>query len=104
MRIKNHPILNFEKELTNVNFEFDGKTYSGIKGQPIVCALHDAGVLVLGHSHKGRTRGLYCAIGNCSSCLATVNGISNVRLCTEMLDEGMIIHKQQGKKVLRDVD
>lgn len=99
MRIKNHPVLKFESQ-KEVSFIFDGKTYKGIEGQPIVCALHDSGVMVLGHSHTGRARGLYCAIGNCSACVATVNGVSNVRLCVEKLKEGMIVEKQQGRGII----
>jgi len=101
MRIQNHPVVNFDKNPKLVSFVFDGKTYSGIKGQPIACALHDNGVMVFGHSHTGRARGLYCAIGNCSSCVAVVNGVSNVRLCVEKLAEGMIIEKQYGRGVIK---
>jgi len=101
MRIQNHPVLNFDKSPALVNFVFDGKPYTGLKGQPIACALHDNGVMVLGHSHKGRARGIYCAIGNCSSCVATVNGVSNVRICVEGLEEGMVIEKQYGRGVIK---
>lgn len=101
MRIKQHPILNFEESGKTVKFVFDGKTYEGKDGEPIACALHAAGVRVLGHSHKGRPRGLYCAIGNCSSCLATVDGVSNVRICVEKLREGMVIEPQEGKGLIK---
>lgn len=101
MRIKNHPILNFEENAQTVSFTFDGKTYQGKEGEPIVCALHAAGVKVLGHSHDGRPRGLYCAIGNCASCLATVNGVSNVRICVEKLCGGMVIETQRGKGLIK---
>ena len=100
MRIKNHPILKFEENPKIVEFIFDGKTYKGVKGEPIICALHDSGIMVLGHSHKGRARGLYCAIGNCSACVASVNGISNVRLCATKLEEGMVIVKQKGRGII----
>ncbi|MCL2822028.1 MAG: (2Fe-2S)-binding protein [Firmicutes bacterium] len=100
MRIKNHPILNF-KEGKQVSFVFDGKPYKGEEGKPISCALHDNDIMLLGHSHTGRARGLYCAIGNCSACLATVNGVSNVRLCVEPLTEGTVIQKQFGKGIIK---
>ena len=101
MRIKKHPILKFNSG-NKVQFIFDGKNYDGIEGEPIACALHAAGVKVLGHSHnKNRPRGLYCAIGNCSSCLATVNGKPNIRICVTKLEDGMIIEKQKGRGELK---
>lgn len=97
MRITDHPILSFPQR-EKVSFTFDGGTLEGFRGEPIVAALHAAGVRVLRHSlkHK-RPRGLFCAIGNCSSCLMTVNGVPNVRVCTEPLQAGMKVETQQGK-------
>lgn len=95
MKIKQHPILDF-KEGREVSFTFEGRQLKGVEGQPIVCALADNGLTVIGHSH-GRPRGLYCAIGNCASCLATVNGRTNVRTCVTPLEEGMVIVMQNGK-------
>lgn len=97
MRISEHPVLTFAEKKT-VKFVFDGKEYYGVEGEPVSCALHANGIRILGHSHdKNRPRGLYCAIGNCSSCLATVNGVSNVRICVEKLKENMIIEMQNGR-------
>jgi predicted molibdopterin-dependent oxidoreductase YjgC len=97
MRIEQHPILSFNKG-RKVKFTFNGREMEGYEGEPIAAALHDAGIRVLGYSsvHK-RPRGFYCAIGNCSSCLMTVNGRPNVRTCVEKLVEGMNIETQQGK-------
>ncbi len=99
MKIKNHPILNFSPQ-KEVTFTFQGKSLKGIEGQPIVCALADNKISVIGHSHN-RPRGLYCAIGNCSSCLATVNGRSNVRTCITPLEEGMVIEMQKTVGVVK---
>lgn len=102
MRISSHPILTFGSPKL-VEFTFEGKVYKGAEGEPIVCALHDNGIKVLGRSFKNnRPRGLYCAIGNCSSCLATVNGKPNVRTCTTPLEEGMVITMQNGRGVLKN--
>jgi predicted molibdopterin-dependent oxidoreductase YjgC len=101
MRITQHPILEFQKG-REVEFTFDGKAYKGFEGEPIAAALHASGVMVLGHSHeKNRPRGFYCAIGNCSSCLMTVDGMPNVRVCTEKLKEGMVVETQRGKGDLK---
>ena len=101
MRIDEHPILSFERG-KKIKFTFDGKEYEGYEGDTIASALHASGVKVLGHSHKdGRPRGFYCAIGNCSSCLMTVDGEPNVRVCTEKLKESMVVTRQKGKGVLK---
>ncbi|NLS45167.1 MAG: (2Fe-2S)-binding protein [Firmicutes bacterium] len=99
-RIILHPILEF-KEGKKVSFTFDGKEFQGYEGEPIACALHAAGVRVLRESPElGRPRGFFCAIGNCSSCLMTVDGRPNVRVCVEKLREGMNVKTQKGKGVL----
>lgn len=97
MRITEHPILTFEKG-PKVTFTFDGRTLEGYEGEPIAAALHAAGVRVLRESAADhRPRGFYCAIGNCSSCLMTVDGVPNVRVCTEKLRAGMRVETQKGK-------
>jgi predicted molibdopterin-dependent oxidoreductase YjgC len=97
MRIVNHPILTFPKQ-EMVTFTLNGQTIEGVMGEPIAAALHAADIKVLRHSHElHRPRGLFCAIGNCSSCLMTVNGIPNVRVCVEPLRAGMIVETQEGK-------
>ena len=98
MRIKKHPVLNFE-EKKEVNFIFEGQLLKGYEGDPIAAALHDNGIRVLRHEH--RPRGFFCAIGNCSSCLMEVNGEPNVRVCVEELKEDMIVNRQQGKGKLK---
>nr|WP_245641303.1 (2Fe-2S)-binding protein [Thermovenabulum gondwanense] len=101
MRIEKHPILTFERG-REVEFTFNGKKMKGYEGEPIAAALHANGVRVLSHSKKlHRPRGFYCAIGNCSSCLMTVNGEPNVRVCVEKLREGMVVETQEGRGDLK---
>ncbi len=101
MRINEHPVLDFDKG-AEVEFSCDGKIVKGFENETIAAALHAAGVKVLKHSMKNhRPRGFYCAIGNCSSCLMEVNGIANVRVCTEPLQAGMIVKTQSGKGEIR---
>ncbi len=97
MRIEDHPILTFQRG-KRVRFTFDEKELEGFEGEPIAAALHDAGIRVLRESLKlHRPRGFYCAIGQCSSCLMTVDGKPNVRVCVEELKEGMKVETQKGK-------
>lgn len=101
MRIKEHPILTYEKGKA-VTFTCNGETISGYEGETIAAALHAAGVKVLKHSIQNhRPRGFYCAIGNCSSCLMEVNGVPNVRICIEPLKADMIVKTQTGKGALK---
>lgn len=101
MRITEHPILEFPQEGL-VEFSFDGQTLSGRAGEPIAAALHAAGVRALRHSHRhNRPRGLFCAIGNCSSCLMTVDGVPNVLVCVEPLQAGMQVETQKGNGYLK---
>jgi predicted molibdopterin-dependent oxidoreductase YjgC len=97
MRIKEHPILTFgEKE--KLSFFFDGKEVYGYEGDTIASALHALGIKILSYSIKlKRPRGLYCAIGNCSSCNMIVDGKPNVRSCVTMLVEGMNVKTQVNK-------
>lgn len=97
MRITEHPIISFPRR-ESVPFTFDGQPLEGMAGEPIVAALHAAGVRILSHSmrHK-RPRGLFCAIGNCSACLMTVDGVPNVRVCVEPLRAGMDVRTQAGR-------
>jgi len=100
MRIKEHPILEFNRG-EKVKFFFNGEELEGYKGETIAAALHAAGVKVLGKSiFKHRPRGFYCAIGNCSSCNMVVDGEPNVRTCITELREGMVVETQLGKGVI----
>lgn len=97
LRIEEHPILTF-KPGKKISFVFDGNNYEGYEGDTIAAALHAADIKTLGESHaKHRPRGLFCAIGNCSSCIMVVNGEPNVRTCTTDLEAGMVVETQRGK-------
>jgi sarcosine oxidase subunit alpha len=100
-RAENHPILEFHKG-RKVDFFFEGQRLTGCEGETIAAALHASGVRYLHESaRKHRPRGLFCAIGNCSSCLMKVDGLPNVRVCVEPLREGMTIERQKGNEKAR---
>ncbi len=101
MRIEKHPILEFQTGKI-VKFTFDGRELEGHEGETIAAALHAAGIRTMRESgHLHRPRGLFCNIGNCSSCLMVVNGEPNVRVCVERLREGMNVETQKGKGELK---
>ena len=91
MRIKEHPILKFERG-KEIFFYFNGIKMKAYEGETIAAALYANGIKVFSHSIKfNRPRGFFCGIGKCSSCLMRVNGIPNVRTCITMVKEGMIV-------------
>ncbi len=97
-RTTNHPVLDFSKG-REVSFTFEGRRLTGYEGESVAAALHAAGIRALHEStKKHRPRGLFCAIGNCSSCLMKVNGVPNVRVCIEPLREGMTVERQTGRE------
>ena len=99
-RIEEHPVLTFRKG-RKVTFRFNGREIEGYEGESVAAALHAAGVRKLHESEvKHRPRGLFCAIGNCSSCLMRVDGRDNVRICVEPLREGMTVEEQNRKAVM----
>jgi len=97
LRISQHPILDFERGKP-VSFTFDGIKINAHDGETIAVALHGASVRTLSRSAvKNRPRGLYCAIGNCSSCVMVVDGEANIKTCTTLVRDGMVVQTQIGK-------
>ena len=102
MRIEQHPILEFDRG-ENVTFFYNGQEVEGYTSETIAAALHASGVRTLGHSHDlDRPRGLFCAIGNCSSCFMTVDGEPNVRVCVTKVKPGMDVVEQKGRGVVKN--
>ena len=96
MRIDDHPILSFP-ETETLTFTYEGKEVTAKKGETIAAALHNEGIYELRRSgDKRRPRGLFCAIGKCSSCLMKVDGVPNVRTCITLAQDGMEVEKQTG--------
>ncbi|MFA4646098.1 FAD-dependent oxidoreductase [Pyrococcus kukulkanii] len=95
MRIKEHPILSFKRG-REITIYYKGQPIKAYEGETIAAALHAAGIKTLNYSRvKKRPRGLFCAIGKCSSCLMTVNGIPNVRTCITLVEDGMRIEENR---------
>ena len=100
MRIEEHPVLEFERG-EKVTFFFNGVKVEAYSTETIAAALHAAGVRKLGESPElHRPRGLFCAIGNCSSCFMVVDGQPNMRVCVIKVQQGMCVEEQKGKGAL----
>jgi predicted molibdopterin-dependent oxidoreductase YjgC len=97
MRIDKHPILGRAKKGRPVEFTLDGKKMTGFEGEPIAAALMAQGNKSCGTYGKRHTpRGLFCAVGKCTDCVMTVDGLPGVRTCITPLKPGMHIETQKG--------
>jgi sarcosine oxidase subunit alpha len=95
-RILEHPILRFDRG-KKVNVTFNGRKLDAYENDTVAVALYAAGIHIFSRSFKyHRPRGLYCAVGKCSSCFVRINGVPNVRACTTRVEDGMVIETQVG--------
>ncbi|MFN2471019.1 MAG: 2Fe-2S iron-sulfur cluster-binding protein [Gaiellaceae bacterium] len=84
--------LNRERPLA---FFFEGKPVRAYEGDTIASALFASGRRVFSRSFKyHRPRGLLCCSGQCPNCLMRVDGVPNVRACTQLAREGMKVRSQ----------
>lgn len=103
-RIVEHPILEKLPERKRVLISVDGRTIEAFEGEPIVAALIAAGIHICRITKKrNEPRGLFCAIGRCTDCMMTVNGVPNVRTCITPVEENMKIETQFGLGQWREI-
>jgi len=96
-RIVEHPILGRLAEKRRVIIRVDGKAIEAFEGEPIAAALTAAGIRIFRFTEKkSEPRGLFCAIGRCTDCMMTVDGVPNVRTCVTPVKEGMEVQTQRG--------
>ena len=88
-----------------VTFDFEGRKVRAFEGDTVGSALAAAGVRITGRSFKyHRPRGIMCMTGSCPNCLMQIDGIPNVRSCTEPVREGSTVRRQNAwPSVDRDV-
>ena len=97
MRINEHPVLDFDRK-EHISFFFNGREIKAYPTETIAAALHASGIRKLGESPElHRPRGLFCAIGNCSSCFMIVDDKPNMRVCVIKVKQGMRVEEQKGK-------
>lgn len=102
MRIEEHPILGTLEKKAVIKIEVDGRPIDAFEGEPIAAALMAAGISVFRYTRKkGEPRGIFCAIGQCTDCMMTVDGVPNVRTCIIPVKAGMKIKTQQQTDELR---
>ena len=93
-RLELRPTESINRSQTLV-FQFDGRRVTAHQGDTVVSALHAAGFSILSRSFKyHRPRGLLCGAGRCPNCLVNVDGVPNVRACTQQVKTGMKVRHQ----------
>jgi len=98
MRVLDHPILGRQSPGRMLNITVDGKKIKAREGEMIIAALLNAGVRINRFTSKYKEpRGIFCAIGQCTDCIMTVNGIPNVRTCVTPVKGEMVIETQYGR-------
>lgn len=85
------PILRIDEPIT---ISFEGRALAGIAGQTIAGVLLGNGVQAWRTDTAGRARGLFCGIGACFDCLASVNEEADVRLCRRRAADGDVVTRQ----------
>ncbi len=72
----------------------DGAPIEGLQGQSIAGVLLAQGRTAWRATVADRPRGVFCGIGVCFDCIATVNGESDVRLCMRRARDGDVVETQ----------
>lgn len=94
-RISEHPILEIPQR-EQVEFQWNGATLYGYKGEMISSALVANNIHIFGHHPRdGSPQGLFCANGQCSQCLVITDGVP-VKACMTPLQPGMVIESVEG--------
>ena len=76
-------------------FSFEGQAVPAFEGDTIGSALFAGGRRVFSRSFKyHRRRGLLCCSGHCANCMMTVDGVPNVRVCTQPARAGLHVEAQ----------
>ena len=97
MRIERHPILDIPENREKVTIYVNGEPIEAVKGDVVVAALLAAGYKTFRKTPKyHRPRGIFCAIGRCTDCALTINGVPNVRSCVTPVEDGMQIMIRDG--------
>ncbi len=97
MRILDHPILGKIADAHEVEIIVDGHPLKAREGEPIAAALLASGKREFRYTKRfAQPRGVFCAIGRCTDCVMTVDGIPNIRTCVTPVQAGMKVDTQQG--------
>jgi len=75
----------------SVVLQVDGASVEAVRGESVAAALMRTGSRVFHRSRTGEPRGLFCGIGSCYDCHATIDGRPHVRTCVTLVRDGMTV-------------
>jgi|TARA_B100000315_G_C14557223_1_gene578752 predicted molibdopterin-dependent oxidoreductase YjgC len=77
---------------TPVSLIVNGQEIQAQAGESIAAALLAAGQRQISQNSKSRApRGYFCGMGMCFECVATVDGVPNVRTCITEVTPGCVV-------------
>ena len=92
-----HPVLGKANFGRKIYIILNGKKIPAYENDTIASALYAAGIRKLRFTPRyNQPRGIFCAIGRCTDCVMTVNGVPNVRTCITYVKPGIKIQIQKG--------
>lgn len=80
-----------------LQIEVDGRPVAAFAGETVATALLSAGFFSC-QIHASRTMGVFCNIGQCCSCLMTIDGVSGVRACQTLVSPGQRVATRRVEK------
>ena len=97
MRVVEHPVLDKLELSETVTIYYNDRPITALAGEPVAAALMNAGIKAFRTTaRRHEPRGIFCAIGRCTDCKMTVDGVPNVRTCVCPVHEGMRVTHQDG--------
>ncbi len=97
MRIETHPVLGPLAQEEAFDIVVDGHPISARESDTVASALLAHGIRAFRTPPKRREpRGVFCAIGRCTDCAMTIDGVPNVRSCVTSVRPGMVVSTQVG--------
>lgn len=80
-----------------LEIEVDGRPVAAFAGESVGTALLAAGIFFC-QRHESHPLGVFCNIGQCCSCLMTIDGESGVRSCQTTVSPGMKVESRTVNK------
>ncbi len=84
-----------KKRGPQVRIYVNGQAVFAHAGESVHAALLAAGIRTLRKSQTGQGRGVLCGMGVCYECLATIDGVPNVRSCMTEVQADMEIETDE---------
>ena len=85
----------FESEPETVGLMVNGVQVTMPAGSMVSAAVLTAGQTLFRRSVTGEPRGPLCGMGICFECRVTVNGVTHVRSCQTLCEDGMDVRTDE---------